>query len=285
MHLVRLVCAAMLWSWSMTAATSAAPARVVSMNLCTDQLAMLLAAPGQLHSVSYLASNADSSVLAGKATRYPKNHGLAEEVFLMRPDLVIAGTFTSRATVGILKRLGFRVEEFRPAYSFADIRSNIKRMGDLLGRQEAARTIINAFDRELAAQSGRKDGQPARKPVAALYYSNSYTSGRNTLAAEVVEHAGLDNLGSNLKLVGTVKLPLELLVTGKPDVVVTGRRFGRERSQATQVLEHPALHAVSSRASTVAVSDKYWICGLPFTLQAVRRLREAAHTVRTEVKP
>jgi iron complex transport system substrate-binding protein len=30
------------------APAAAAPARVVSMNLCTDQLAMLLAAPGQL---------------------------------------------------------------------------------------------------------------------------------------------------------------------------------------------------------------------------------------------
>ena len=33
-----------------------APARVVSMNLCTDQLAMMLAAPGQLVSVSHLAT-------------------------------------------------------------------------------------------------------------------------------------------------------------------------------------------------------------------------------------
>ena len=32
-----------------------APARVASLNLCTDQLAMLIAAPGQLVSISWLA--------------------------------------------------------------------------------------------------------------------------------------------------------------------------------------------------------------------------------------
>ncbi|MEM1198958.1 MAG: ABC transporter substrate-binding protein [Pseudomonadota bacterium] len=224
-------------------------------------------------------------MLAKDAQSYPKNHGLAEEVFLMQPDLIIAGTFTSRATVAILKRLGFPVEEFKPAYSFADIRSNIKRMGDVLGRQQAARAMTEAFDRELGTQSATEGGQPTRKPVAALYYANSYTSGGNTLAAEIVERSGLDNLGSKLKLVGTVKLPLELLVTGAPDIVVTGRRFGREGTQATQVLEHPALLAVSSHASKATVSDKYWICGLPFTIQAVKRLKEAAQAARTEAKP
>ena len=46
------------------AAAQEAPARVVSMNLCTDQLAMLLAAPGQLLSVSKLARDPMSSAMA-----------------------------------------------------------------------------------------------------------------------------------------------------------------------------------------------------------------------------
>ena len=46
--------------WLLAAATQyaaqAAPVRVASVNLCTDQLAMLLAAPGQLASVSAWAA-------------------------------------------------------------------------------------------------------------------------------------------------------------------------------------------------------------------------------------
>jgi iron complex transport system substrate-binding protein len=42
------------------AAAADAPARVVSVNLCTDQLAMLIAAPGQLQSVSWLAADPSS---------------------------------------------------------------------------------------------------------------------------------------------------------------------------------------------------------------------------------
>ena len=47
----------------------AAPRRVVSMNLCTDQVAMLLAAPGQLISVSDLAQDPRMSPMARSEER------------------------------------------------------------------------------------------------------------------------------------------------------------------------------------------------------------------------
>ncbi len=107
--------------------------RVVSINVCTDQLAMLLAREGQLQSVSYLSRDPQLSVMADKAERLPINHAQAEEVFLQKPDLVLAGTFSSRATVGLLRRLGIRVEEFAPARSFEDIQEHLRRIGELSG--------------------------------------------------------------------------------------------------------------------------------------------------------
>lgn len=112
------------------------PKRVVSINVCTDQLAMLLADEKQLQSVSYLSRDPLLSVMTEKAKRLPANHGQAEEVFLMKPDLVLAGTFSSRATVELLRDLGMRVEEFAPARSFEDITVHMKRMGALLGRKK-----------------------------------------------------------------------------------------------------------------------------------------------------
>ena len=50
-----------------------APGRVVSINLCTDQLAMMLAAPGQLVSVTYLAQDPRASVMTAEARAYPVN--------------------------------------------------------------------------------------------------------------------------------------------------------------------------------------------------------------------
>src|SRR5690606_17107712 len=155
--------------------------RVVSMNVCTDQLAMLIAGPGQLHAVSMLARDPNSSVMAKEAQGFAVNHALAEEIFLMEPDLVLAGTFSSRATVGLLRRLGIHVEEFAPARSFDDIRDNIVRIGALLDRQERAGELVAELDAGLAALSAA----PASGRSIALYDANSYTTGTGTLANEI----------------------------------------------------------------------------------------------------
>ncbi len=262
-------------------AAESAPSRVVSMNLCTDQLAILLARPGQLYSVSHLAVEEQSSVLAAEAAAFRVNHGLAEEIFLMKPDLIIAGTYTTRATVSLLRRLGFRVEEFAPEASIQDIRLSLRKMGALLGQSERAEVLIAEFDKQLDAI--RADGQDARL-VAAPYYANNYTSGSGTLVADAIEQAGLNNLATKLGLKGTAKLPLESLVMNQPDLLITSGRWGGNVALAQEVLRHPAFMKLRAEAGDAAIPDKYWICGAPFTVEAIRLLRAASKSVEARRK-
>ncbi|HWT63510.1 MAG TPA: ABC transporter substrate-binding protein [Ochrobactrum sp.] len=246
------------------------PKRVVSINVCTDQLAMLLADRTQLQSISYLSRDPLLSVMTEKAEQLPVNHGQAEEVFLMKPDLVLAGTFSSRATVALLRDLGVRVEEFAPARSFDDITTHMKRMGELLGRKEEADRQISAMN---AALSEIK--RPEHKQTVALYYANSYTSGRGTLIDEAIRLAGLDNIADKAGIRGSAMLPLEMLIMEKPDILVRGSR-GRPPALAFENFEHPALRALEGHTRTVALNDNLTVCGGPFSVEAVARLAEAA---------
>lgn len=249
---------------------SETPRRVVSMNLCTDQLALLLAAPGQIVSVSYLAQNPATSVLAEEARQLPSNHGRAEEVFLLHPDLVLAGTFTSRASVDMLKRLGFRVEQFEPDYSFADLRSNLLRMGRLLGHDEQAQEMVAKFDADLAAL--RADASE-KSPLGATYYAGGRTSGTGTLTDEILRSAGWRNLAAELGIRGTGVLPLELLVMNRPDTVIGGVNFVDKPALAHQNYRHPALlAAIRSGTGITSLPDRFTVCGGPFTIEAVRQL-------------
>lgn len=272
-----------LWLWSLSVfvmgfpvlqpAHAASPTKVVSMNLCTDQLAMLLADKGQLYSVSHLAADKGASVLADEAKAYVVNHGLAEEIFLMRPDLIIAGSYTTRATVDMLKRLGFRVEEFEPESSFDDIRSNIDRMGKLLGQETKAREMIRLMDERLARIRESSQAKSGNAPTIALYYANQFTSGKGTLAGDVVNHAGLVNLAEKLGMQGTQKLPLEQLVMATPDLIAAHEAYPTPAlAYETQV--HPAFRATLNGKQPIDIPDKYWICGGPFTVDAVQLLAE-----------
>lgn len=248
-----------------------APRRVVSMNLCTDQIAMLVAAPGQLVSVSYLAARQDVSLMSGQTAGLALNHGLAEEILRLDPDLVIAGTYTRRATVNLLRRLGRRVEEFAPANSFADIRENVRRMGDLLGRKGQAARLIAAFDAEAGALAAAPPDEDA--PVLGSFGANSYTTGGGTLENEIVGAAGLRHLGEELEITGTTRLPLEALVLADPDYVLLWERSLGDPSRAAEILRHPVLDARFGGERRVSADSRAWICGTPLTLEAVAKLR------------
>jgi iron complex transport system substrate-binding protein len=245
-----------------------APARVVSINLCTDQLALMLAAPGQLVSVSRLAHDPRSSAMAEAAAALPANSTLAEDVFLHRPDLVLAGTFTSRATVSMLRRLGVDVVELAPATSLDDVSDRLRAVGGALGREAQAERAVARFEADLAALRT----ELAAKPRAALYYANGYTNGDRTLAGAIVAAAGFANVATELGLAHGGYLSLEELVMAVPDLVVTGRS-SEGASRAESVLAHPALSATGGgRAST---TDRDWICGTPHVLRAVQDMAKA----------
>lgn len=246
---------------------AAAPARVVSMNVCTDQMALLVAAPGQLVSVSWLARDPATSALAADFGEVPANRGQAEEIFLLRPDLVLAGQYAGREAVALLRRLGVEVAEFAPETSLQDVRDNLRRMGALLGRAPQAEAVVARFDARLAEVPSPGAGRPR----ALTYAANSYTTGAGTLQDAVLTAAGYDNLAAGLGITGLAPLPLEALVMAHPDLIVEGTRY-RPPSLAEALLDHPALAAVRADSLGTVVSDADWVCGGPFTAEAVVRL-------------
>src|SRR5665647_298608 len=99
--------------------------RAASINVCTDQLLMTLADPAQILGLSPYSRDPARSFDAEKAARFPMLSGEAEDTLMIRPDLVVAGTFTKRATRELLKQQGLRVAEFDVAQTIDDVKSQI----------------------------------------------------------------------------------------------------------------------------------------------------------------
>ncbi|MEQ3624704.1 MAG: ABC transporter substrate-binding protein [Celeribacter sp.] len=245
------------------------PARVVSMNLCTDQLAMMLAAPGQLISVSHVARDPLISALAEEAAAYPTNRGGAEEIFLMRPDLVLAGVWGHDLTLSMLERLGLRVARIAPADSLADIPDRIMEIGTLLGRETQARAMAARFEADLATL--RDAAQDMKRPRLAIYNANGYTTGTETLGGDIIRTAGFDNIADELGLSYGGALPLELLVMAAPDMVLTGTAYPGA-SRAEEIMTHPAVMALNAAGTLRGRGDADWVCGTVRVLRAVEAL-------------
>ena len=61
----------------------------MSLKLCTDELLMDLASPGQIASISYLSREKAALKIWPEAASLPVNHNTPEEVLAVHPDLVL----------------------------------------------------------------------------------------------------------------------------------------------------------------------------------------------------
>lgn len=261
----------------LSAPVSAAPERVMSLNLCTDQLAMTLAEPEQLISVSFLAREPDLSMLHEKAQGFPVNRGLAEEVFLEKPDLVVTGTYSLHNTTALLKRLGFRIEEFSFVQTLDTIPGEIRRMGALLGQEARAEKLAEDFSQELDAIA---KSQCDMRPTMIAYDQNGVALGSGTLADSVMQAAGFANLAADLGLVGVAPFPLEQVIAARPDVIVTSASEGAP-TLGEHVPRHPAIAALPDTRIGAFVPAGAWSCGSPAVIEAVRALA----SLRAEIAP
>lgn len=258
-----------------------APRRVVSINLCTDRLALTLARPEQVVSVSRLSLDPDLSDVAEMAARLPVNDGRAEEIVPLAPDLVLAGSFTARSTVAILRRLGYRVEEFAPPRSFADIRADVERMGRLLGRGPQAASVIAAFDGRIAALRGTAPRSDA--PSAVVYHVGDRAEGRGTLADEILATAGWRNLAADLGIEDAGTLPLEVLVMNRPDAILVGSAEVAWSTPAQPNHRHPVF-AAALGADVTVLPDRWSICGSTAVADVVEQLVDARRALAARAR-
>ena len=249
--------------------------KVMSLNLCTDQLAMALADPEQLMSVSFLARDRTISPMWREAQNFPVNHGIAEEVFLEQPDLVVTGTFSQHNTTFLLRRVGLPVEEFDFAMTLETIPGEIRRMGALLHQQEKAEKLASDFAASLDAIE-KQQCEP--KPTILAFEQNGISPGKETLADSVFRAAGFRNLAAEAGLVGAAPFPLELVVAQEPDVIVVQASEDEAPTLGAYVLRHPAMKHLNSRIDAFLPPGS-WACNGPLIIDAVKALAELRQKV------
>ncbi len=224
---------------------------------------MLLAAPGQLISVSRIALDPVSSALSEEASAYSINSGQAEEIFAMAPDLVLGGVYTDPFAVQMLRDLGVEVVRFPIVSQLADIPVVVRQMGAVLGREATAEVFALEFEARLEAVELNPAG---RRLEAAFFFANGYSLGAGTLSHDIVSKAGFLNSAERLGRQGGGRLALEELILNRPDVLISGQPYPAA-SRSEEILAHPALDGIPRVAS-----GPEWVCGTPLTLVAVEQM-------------
>jgi iron complex transport system substrate-binding protein len=284
---VLVALALLAWSLVMVAAhavgeTPPVPRRIVSLNLCTDQLVLALADRDAVRSVTWLARDPQSAVMAAAAAEVPVNHGMTEEIIPFAPDLVVAGLYTARTTVALLKRFGLPVLELDVPQSLPAIAAQIRTVAHALGHPERGEAMVTAMMADLTALGPIPAGP---WPVAVVYHPNGFIGGRGSLIDDLLTRAGLRNLAAELALTHYGRLSLDLLLLGQPDLLILNTGEDLTPSLTHQVLRHPGLAKAFPHMHTLVIPARLWSCAGPWVVEIIAQLRTAARRLAGREMP
>ncbi len=260
------------------AVAAATPQRVVSINLCTDELLLTLADPGQIAALSTYAADERLSFLADRAKAFRHDAAEAETVVGLDPDLVLAGKFTKRDTRDMLKRLGFRVVELDPARSIGDSIAAIRQVAELVGHPERGEALVAEIEASRQQAVSAVAARPAR-PTVVFYQRRGYVTGDKTLTSELLADVGLHNAAGGLTGGSGGFVPLERLVSEPPDFLIVSSAATPAEDQGSALLAHPALLRLFPPEKRIALPDRLTVCGGPSLPAAFDWLAEQAKRI------
>ena len=262
--------------WATRTEATEPPARIVSINLCADQLLMALADAGQILSLSTFADDPRLSYLHEKALEFRRDAGNAESVVALRPDVVFAGRFTRLTTREMLTRLGYRLVLLDAVRSIDDAIAQIRDVATFVGHPERGESLVA----EIEAAQRAASAAAAHPHSVAFYQRRGYVTGGDTFTSELLETVGFAYAGGELAGATGGFVPLERLIADAPDYIVVSSNATKAEDQGTALLAHPALAALFPLERRIALPDRLTVCAGPATREALRYLAEATRQLR-----
>jgi iron complex transport system substrate-binding protein len=255
----------------------AAPQRVVSTFLCTDEYVFRLVPHERIAALSYEATDRNPvvSTIADRARGIRTIRPTTETVLSLAPDLVVMYAGTNPRLHLNLKKLGIAVLDVPWANSLADVRAITTMLGDKLGAPRKAKEMLAGMDRKIAAARAAAPRPPVR---TILYEPNGYAS-TGGIADEVMALSGIVNAAPQARLTRTGTLPVEAVIAAAPELLILGGEQRSGSAMAYTILHHPALKALKGRTEHAVLTPL--LCPGPWSLDAAGTFGVLARKTRT----
>ena len=267
---MRKLLASLLVVMATVPAQADAPRRVVSFNLCADQLVVALADSEQIAALSPYARDPQLSVVAEQARKFPALDWSAEGTVALAPDLVLVGPSDRRETRQMLTALRVPVADVALVTDLAAARAQIRTVAAQLGHPDRGQTLVRALD---AAHARLAAVARAPSRTALVVERAGYVNGPASLVAMLLAEAGLrPPAGAPAGYGGYVSL--ETLLTIRPDFLVLKDPPPQAEDQGALYFTHPAIRTLYPAERRIALPTKYTLCGGPALVEALDYLAD-----------
>jgi iron complex transport system substrate-binding protein len=241
--------------------SAAAPTRVASLNLCTDELLLMLADPRQIASVTHLSRQQEESSLWRLARRYPANDGSLLSIVSAKPDLILTMGGGARDRQVIAGRLKVPIVDVPYPQSLQDLQTSITIVGRALGRPGAAKSVNQRID-ELRSSS-----------TTSVRDTIWLGGGGRTVSAQGLAADWMRLAGMQQRSFTGDRVSLEQLLVRPPQILLRSDYRQSQYSSEQRWLSHPLARHVRA-GKTLATDGRAWTCMGPTLVSEVERLRK-----------
>ena len=268
---MRRIAAAVLIAISGPAAASP-PQRIMSLKICTDELLLDLVPPplpgkkSRIASVTFLSRERAGLKLWPQAANIPINHGSAEEILTLHPDLILTDRFMAPALRPLLAKTGARIVEVPPAENFEQIRAVTRMVAGAVGEEARGEALIAKMDADLRLLAAHR---PKTTLTVAGWGTGGYVPGKGGLFDTVLTTAGARNVERG----GFGYYDVEALMAANPDALVYGDTYSGTTSLRADQDLHPAL--MKRYAGRRVTYTSLYGCGVPESAAIARKLQDA----------
>jgi len=247
---------------------------------------MLLADESQIKALSNLSQDKAGSYYHERAKQHAQINPRAEEILPLNPDVVLTGPFAARHTLNMLAELELKTVSLKVANSIEEMVANLRLVGSLLGRDEAANAVIDDIrsrlsDIRLRVEAMDKSlAQSAKtRHRAAIYDANGYTSGINSLRGEAMNLSGWHNVASDIGIDNYGVIHLENLIRLEPEALILSPYSKGTFSRAQMVAKHPSIRQSGLDPVLISLPSNQSICAGPWSVNIVETLLSAHERV------
>ena len=128
-----------------------APGRIVSVNLCADEMVLHLADRGQIAGLSRNAADPALSAAAARASGLNIMRDSAETLLIADPDIIVAIPKRRSGAPATLGARHYKVVDARSAETYPQIVDQLRLIGAAVGHPDRAEALIATMDARLAA--------------------------------------------------------------------------------------------------------------------------------------
>ena len=256
----------------------AAPQRIISTHLCTDEYVFRLVPRNRIEALSYLAGDTHPvvSTIADKVNGIRLIRPSAEEVLTLAPDLVVLYEGTNPRLKTQLAEMRIPFIEIPWADSLAQIREVTTRLGKEFGEPERAKAMLSEMDKQLSLARSTALGLL----VPTLIYEPSGYATAGGVTDEILSAAGLSNAAASMGTTRSGTIPIETVVAAAPQLLILNGGARHAMSQADFVLQHPALRLLDAKTLTLSATLTPLLCPGPWSASVAPALAEMGARVR-----